>query len=493
MRRQPFLLLSLLYILIPVLTVRAQLQPVHSFGSNPGNINIYKHVPAAMPAHAPLVVVLHGCTQNATLFSTQTGWNTLADKHKFYVLYAEQKAANNATNCFNYWEPGDFSRGQGEVLSVKQAVDYMLSSYSIDSARVFVTGLSAGGAMTVNMLSAYPDVFAAGAEMAGVPYRAAESFSEVALVAPGLVSKSPQQWGDLVRSQYPGFSGTYPRLAIFHGTADIIINYRNSDELIKQFTNLHNTDQQADSVVNNFNGNAQVRYEEFWDAEGTPVVVRYTFQNMAHGIAVDPGSCYTQGGVSGTNSLDVDFYSSFWAAHFFGILQPPIIISGDDTVTAFQQNVVYEVPSHPGSSYLWEVPPGVTLVSGQGSASVIIHWGNQSGSISVTETTSDGCTWGPAFLSVTVLPDSVPLSRRHITDPQPQVWITRHGGHAVIIIRSQTTYRSEIEVYTIDGKSVARTSLSPNQTQRIAVDASPAIYFIKCSTPSGVSAGKIVF
>src|SRR5438445_388554 len=76
--------------------------PVTGFGTNPGNLNMYSYVPAGITAKAPLVVVMHGCTQNATTVSQESGWNTLADRHKFYVVYPEQLAANNSSYCFNW-------------------------------------------------------------------------------------------------------------------------------------------------------------------------------------------------------------------------------------------------------------------------------------------------------------------------------------------------------------------------------------------------------
>jgi poly(hydroxyalkanoate) depolymerase family esterase len=375
---------------------------INNFGSNPGNINAYQYVPSGIPSNAPLVVVIHGCTQNASGFSNQTKWNTLADSHKFYVVYAEQKSANNSNSCFNYWEPGDHNRGGGEALSIKQAVDYMKANYSIDNGRVFVTGLSAGGAMTAVMCCAYPDVFAAGASMAGLPYKVATGSTGVYLAALGQVSKTPQQWGDLARVQNPGYTGSWPRMSLFHGTSDAVINDNNSNELMKQFTNLHGTDQTADRTVNSFNGVSSVQLKQYRDGSGKVVVEHYIISGMGHGIAVDPGSCFQQGGVAGTNSYDADIFSSYWAAYFFGILQMPYNISGAIQVTQNQQGVVYTVPNNTGSTFQWQVPSGATIVSGQGNNSITVNWGSSGGTVSVTETQSNNCKVGPVELSVTI-------------------------------------------------------------------------------------------
>ena len=148
-----------------------------SFGSNPGKLRMYSYSPTGVPDSAPLVVALHGCTQYAS-GGVGAGWNELADLAKFHVVYAEQQAANNAEECFDWFTTADITRDAGEALWIKQMVDAMKAKVSIDGTRVFVTGLSAGGAMTAVMLATYPDVFAAGAVMSGVPYGCAASAVE---------------------------------------------------------------------------------------------------------------------------------------------------------------------------------------------------------------------------------------------------------------------------------------------------------------------------
>src|SRR5215217_1918688 len=152
------------------------LTQVTGFGSNPGNLAMYRHVPTGVPANAPLVVVLHGCTQNATGMEA-SGWTAAANVYKFYVVYPQQSSGNNATSCFNWFEPGDIARGSGEALSIKQMVDAMKAAYSIDASRVYVVGFSAGGYMAPALLATYPDVFSAGAINAGGPYKCATTMN----------------------------------------------------------------------------------------------------------------------------------------------------------------------------------------------------------------------------------------------------------------------------------------------------------------------------
>src|SRR5262245_31836423 len=94
----------------PIGEVSQGLTQVTGFGSNPGNLLMFTHVPAGLPANAPLVVVLHGCTQTAAAMES-SGWSTAANAHGFYVIYAQQQSANNSSSCFNWFVSGDITRG----------------------------------------------------------------------------------------------------------------------------------------------------------------------------------------------------------------------------------------------------------------------------------------------------------------------------------------------------------------------------------------------
>ncbi|MBK8210758.1 MAG: PHB depolymerase family esterase [Rhodospirillales bacterium] len=148
---------------------RGHLTEVSGFGSNPGNLRMLTYVPQDLPPNAALVVVLHGCTQTATSYDTGTGWSTLADRHGFALLLPEQRRSNNPLRCFNWFRGQDYVRDGGEPESIRQMVERLVSEHGIDRRRIFVTGLSAGGAMTSVMLATHPELFAGGAVVAGVP------------------------------------------------------------------------------------------------------------------------------------------------------------------------------------------------------------------------------------------------------------------------------------------------------------------------------------
>jgi poly(hydroxyalkanoate) depolymerase family esterase len=287
---------------------------VTGFGSNPGNLRMFKYVPPGLPANAPLVVAMHGCSQSAASYDAETGWQMLAQRWQFALLLPQQQSANNSSTCFNWFEAGDTARGSGEALSIKQMVDRMRTDHASDPARVYVTGLSAGGAMTAVMLAAYPEVFAGGAIVAGLPYRCATSQSAAfSCMNPG-TDLTPVQWGDKVRAA-SSHTGAWPIVSIWHGDSDYVVRPANLTESMQQWTNVHGIDQTAD-VSDTVGGFPHRVYK---DAGGTPRVETYTITGMGHGTPVDPGTGETQCGTAGAYILDVNLCSSYYIGHFWSL------------------------------------------------------------------------------------------------------------------------------------------------------------------------------
>ncbi len=249
-----------------------------------------RYLPQALPPGSPLVVALHGCTQKAGGFDTGTGWSALADRHKFALLFPEQRTANNSHTCFNWFEPVDITRGEGEVASIRGMVANMASGGRIDPARVFVTGLSAGGAMASALLATYPEVFAAGAIIAGLPYRCAAGVQSALSAMHNPTHRSGPQWGDQVRKASPA-PQRKPIVAIWHGDADTTVAPANAVEHARQWCDVHSL-RDADSGTNLVDG---VPHRTWRDAHGTARVELFTVPGFGHGVPIRPTAPGDQG------------------------------------------------------------------------------------------------------------------------------------------------------------------------------------------------------
>ena len=288
-------------------------------GTNPAfaqcAMSFTEYAPANAPEHAALVVALHGCGQSASDLARDAGWNKLADRFGFYVLYPQQPNCSNTLGCFNWFDPQQITRGHGEVRAIKEKIDDMKAHHSIDPARIYVAGFSAGAAMGVALLASYPDVFTAGAVMSGLPYKIATSSNEAWMMMSMSRELSPREWGDLVRQSNPGYTGSYPRVVFFHGASDFTVNPKNSKQLVKQWTDLQGIDT-APSSEDTVAGHRHTTYK---NAGGTPVVELFEIRGMAHAIAVAPGSGEQQGGQAGRFSTDVGLYAPYRALSFWGL------------------------------------------------------------------------------------------------------------------------------------------------------------------------------
>ncbi|HUH01434.1 MAG TPA: PHB depolymerase family esterase [Kofleriaceae bacterium] len=304
-----------------------QMTAVASFGSNPGALGMYEYVPVDLPDQAPLVLVLHGCTQTAADMQS-SGWSELADEYGFALVYPEQSTSNNSVRCFNwageYGDPANLVRGQGENQSMKSMVDWMIANRGVDPARVYIAGFSAGGAFAAVMLATWPDVFAAGAVQSGVPYRCATTVQGAydcqSLNNHPERKKEPAEWGDLVRAAYPGYTGPYPRVSIWHGLNDtFIVHHENRTELLEQWTNVHAmamTPTSTEMVA----GHEHAVYR----AGERAMVESYAIAGMGHAVAFGLADPDHPCGPSGFAQYyeDRGICASFRIAEFFGLTGP---------------------------------------------------------------------------------------------------------------------------------------------------------------------------
>ncbi len=217
----------------------ATLTEVTDFGPNPSNLQMYLYVPDSVTVKPAVVVAVHYCTGSGPAMYSNTEWASLADRYGFVVVYP---SVTRASKCFDVSSPQALKRGGGsDPVGIKSMVDWVSRTYSADPARIFATGISSGAMMTNVLLGDYPDVFSAGAAFSGVPFGcfATTDGSEWnSACSGGTVTHTPQEWGDLVRAAYPGYTGPRPRMQVWHGTEDDVLRYPNFGEEIKQWTNV---------------------------------------------------------------------------------------------------------------------------------------------------------------------------------------------------------------------------------------------------------------
>ena len=186
------------------------------------------YVPSRLDGPAPLVVVLHGCEQDADAIAASTRWNELAEKEGFIVLYPNQQWGQNPYNCWNWFLPLNEAPGLGEPAMIMAAIWAAKASYPIDSSRVFIAGISAGGAVAATMLACYPDSFAAGAIHSGVAYGVAAD----AYTAQDVMKSGPGDRSRLGVCDPSSFKGG---VFILQGSSDTAVNPANAERLATDF------------------------------------------------------------------------------------------------------------------------------------------------------------------------------------------------------------------------------------------------------------------
>lgn len=213
--------------------------------TSPGEFANGSHTHAALtrrfklympPGHAsralPLVVMLHGCTQDADDFAAGTGMNALAREQGFFVLYPAQSQDANPSRCWNWFQQSHQQRGSGEPALIASLAQAVIAQHGIDARRVYIAGLSAGGAMAAIVAAAYPDIFAAVGVHSGLPPGAAGNVMEAlaamksAAAGSGLQARSSAVRGALDPSQV-----SVPTI-VFHGDQDKTVHPRNGDQVI---------------------------------------------------------------------------------------------------------------------------------------------------------------------------------------------------------------------------------------------------------------------
>jgi feruloyl esterase len=308
-----------------------RLRELTGFGANPGDLRMFVYAPGPLPPKAPLVIALHGCTQTADEYDHGTGWSSLADSLGFAVVYPQQQPANNPKNCFSWFLPGDIARGRGEALSIREMVEHAIATFAADRSQVFVTGLSAGGAMASVMLATYPEVFAGGAIIAGLPYGCASNVQQAFETMFTERGHAARALGDTVRAA-SRHRGPWPKVSVWHGTSDPIVKPSNGEDIIRQWTNVHGLSD-SPSYEELIGGGTR----RIWSDTNSEVLIEaFTIRGMAHGVPLATTGGESCGAV-GAFFLDVGISSThhiarFWRLHESLVGKPhtaaPISASG---------------------------------------------------------------------------------------------------------------------------------------------------------------------
>ncbi|MHA4735282.1 extracellular catalytic domain type 1 short-chain-length polyhydroxyalkanoate depolymerase [Ensifer adhaerens] len=259
---------------------RAALMAVAEFGSNPGRLSMKLFVPPRVAANPALVVILHGCRQTPESLEDASGFSRLATERGFILLYPQQRDTNNTQRCFNWFRPSAVTRDRGEVMSIRQMIEHTCRNRGVDRSRVYIAGLSAGGALAAALLVSYPKLFAGVAIFAGMPYGAArDAVSAMRLMKSGS-SRSPAEWGDFVRAVSPT-QKIWPPISIWQGTGDRVVAPQNAEACVSQWLNVLKIEAATGRPQQKPWGTLTR-----WDGSSKTQISLYQLKHFGHGLPV---------------------------------------------------------------------------------------------------------------------------------------------------------------------------------------------------------------
>ncbi|MGS2648649.1 extracellular catalytic domain type 1 short-chain-length polyhydroxyalkanoate depolymerase [Streptosporangium sp. G12] len=281
----PLLIAGLLLAVRPA--AAASLTQVTDFGNNPTNLNMYIYVPDRVAARPAMLVMVHYCTGTASGVFNSVGrdYVTAADRYGYIIVVPE---ATREGRCFDVSTPAALRRdGGGDSTGIMSMATWARQRHNVDPARIVVSGFSSGAMMTNVLAAQYPDVFTAAAAFSGVPagcFATTNGSLWNSQCSGGNLVKTPQQWGDQARAMYPGYTGRYPRMQLWHGSTDTTLAYPNFGEEIKQWTDLHGSSQTPAFADSPRSGVTRTRY----GATTTQAPVEaFSFAGHGHSLPLD--------------------------------------------------------------------------------------------------------------------------------------------------------------------------------------------------------------
>ena len=327
----------------------------------PSYINMYIYVPASVVTNPPILVACHYCSGNASdMFSlTSTGGIVAACNQYGFIMIFPQ----TSQNCWDVGSSKSLSRyAGGDTQAIVNMVDYTVNTYQANSNRVYVTGTSSGAMMTEALLALYPDVFKAGAEFSGVPagcwavdYVSSDEWSSPC--AEGQVIYTPQAWAAIVRGMYQGYLGSRPRIQLWHGTADTIINYENQNEAIKEWTDVLGLSTNATLTTNLTYSSHQWTRQLWQDSCSNTLIDAWSEQNGPHMTDAD---------------LNAQYVIPFLGLNEAGSNDPAVpcvppsptlqVVGGNQVVLTWNWGTLLETTNLPGPWTLISAPPCYTNI-----------------------------------------------------------------------------------------------------------------------------------
>ncbi len=233
-----------------------------------------------LPKNPALVVLLHGCLQTPESFDAASGFSELAGRRGVVLLYPEQTRANNSHGCFNWFRPSAVARDRGEVLSIVQMIEEACRRYRVDRSRIFIAGLSAGGAMTASVVANYPNLFAGVAMVAGMPFGSSRDAMSALRAMKSGAHRPLGGWGQPVKDISPDTS-SWPAITIWPGNQDRTLNPSNAQACVDQW--LEVMDIPKDRFVQDQKTWGRLQR---WRASDGRSLAFYSIDHLGHGLPV---------------------------------------------------------------------------------------------------------------------------------------------------------------------------------------------------------------